>query len=175
MVNAKRLLVVTWSAFGLFLLPTSAGAQPALRAGIDPAPAAASLSLAPIEVLPAPDSLELLEDVVFRYELVHFPYDSPALTPATRRILARKAAHLKAHPGVGVIVEGHCDARGTGAYNLELGRLRAESVRLFLRGQGVEDHRIRIVSRGKDRPLAPPAGEDAHAANRRAETIQSQD
>jgi peptidoglycan-associated lipoprotein len=173
MTHCRHLPAVVGAAL-LFLLPALAEAQPVAGVGGDSAPGATGLRLTPIAALPAPDSLELLEAIVFRYELVHFAYDSPALTPAARRILARKAGHLKAHAGAAVIVEGHCDIRGTEDYNLELGRMRAESVRRFLMRQGVEDHRIRIVSYGKARPLAPPEEEAAHAANRRAEIINSQ-
>ena len=70
-----------------------------------------------------------------------------------------------------MIVEGHCDERGSTAYNMDLGNRRAEAVRVYLIEQGIAPHRIQIVSWGKERPDAAGSGERAWSLNRRAEFL----
>lgn len=170
-MSRLKVALTTWSASVLLLLPALAAAQPVLQPAPPGAAAESAPQVAAVGELPDPDCRARLEEVLFRCEMVHFAFDSPALTAAARRILARKAAFLQAQPSAGVVIEGHCDIRGAVAYNQDLGRLRAESVKRFLVSRGVAVHRIRIVSHGERHPLAPPEGEAAHAVNRRAETV----
>jgi peptidoglycan-associated lipoprotein len=170
-MSRAKVVLATWSASILLLLPTLASAQPVLQPAPPGAAAESALRVAAIGEVPDPDCRARMEEVLFRCEMVHFAFDSPALTPVARRVLARKAAYLQAHRSTKVVIEGHCDIRGAVAYNQDLGRLRAESAKLYLVSQGVAAHRIRIVSHGEQHPLAPPEGEAAHAVNRRAETV----
>lgn len=99
---------------------------------------------------------------------VYFDYDRHALTPEAARTLTANAAWLKSHPGTAVLVEGHCDARGTGEYNLALGQRRAQSVRDFLLAQGIQASRIATISYGKERAACSESTEECWARNRRA-------
>jgi peptidoglycan-associated lipoprotein len=99
---------------------------------------------------------------------VHFDYDQAALSDEARGIIEKHAAWIKAHPGLKVGVEGHCDERGAVEYNLALGDQRARAVRDYLVSLGVEAGRLTTVSYGKERPLDLGTGEAAWAKNRRA-------
>ncbi len=77
------------------------------------------------------------------------------------------ARWLKAHPGSTVLIEGHCDERGTREYNLALGARRATAVRNYLIALGIQPNRVRTISYGKERPAVAGANEEAWAKNRR--------
>jgi len=99
---------------------------------------------------------------------VYFEYDQSSLNDAARATLAQHATWIKAHPGVPVMVEGHCDERGTVDYNLALGDQRAQAVRDYLVSLGVPRDRLAAVSLGKERPVDPGHTEAAWSRNRRA-------
>lgn len=99
---------------------------------------------------------------------VHFDYDSADLSPPMRATLEENAAWLSRYPSVRILVEGHCDERGTVEYNLALGEERARAVRDYLRDLGVGSGRMRIISYGKEFPLDPGRNEAAWRRNRRA-------
>ncbi|MBM3503756.1 MAG: peptidoglycan-associated lipoprotein Pal [Alphaproteobacteria bacterium] len=102
---------------------------------------------------------------------VFFDYDKFDLKPEARRTLERQAAWLKRFPNVNLTVEGHADERGTREYNLALGERRANSVRNFLVSQGIEARRVRMISYGKERPVALGSNETAWAQNRRGVSV----
>ncbi len=104
-------------------------------------------------------------------EMVFFEYDSFDLTQDAQDRLRAKAEILRANPGVTLRVEGHADQRGSTEYNLALGQRRAEAVRVFLEGYGIEGDRLATLSYGKERPLAEGEAEDTFARNRRAEFV----
>ena len=99
---------------------------------------------------------------------VQFNYDSADLSPPMRATLEENAAWLSRYPSVRILVEGHCDERGTVEYNLALGEERARAVRDYLRDLGVGSGRMRIISYGKEFPLDPGHHEAAWRRNRRA-------
>ena len=101
-------------------------------------------------------------------EDIHFEYDQATLTDEARAILDRHGAWLKGHPGAKVMIEGHCDERGTVEYNLALGEQRARAVHDYLKSLGVSEDRLRIVSFGKEKPIDMGHDESAWARNRRA-------
>jgi peptidoglycan-associated lipoprotein len=102
-------------------------------------------------------------------ERIYFGYDSAALPDQAPSILKSMAEYLRINPGLSVTVQGHCDERGTDAYNMELGERRAEAVRQFLVDNGIAAHRLAAVSYGKTRPVAIGQNEASWAQNRRAE------
>lgn len=102
-------------------------------------------------------------------DIVFFEYDSDEITPTAQAKLDRKAAVLRANPGVRVRIEGHCDQRGSTEYNLALGQRRAEAVRAYLVNLGIDGARLSTLSYGKERPLVEGEDEDSFARNRRAE------
>lgn len=101
--------------------------------------------------------------------MIHFAFDSFELRPDARNTLQRKAELLKANPEIKLLIEGHCDERGTAEYNLALGERRARAAYEFLVLLGVSPNRLQIVSYGKERPLDPASTETAWALNRRAQ------
>ncbi|MDB4951388.1 MAG: pal [Gemmatimonadetes bacterium] len=102
-------------------------------------------------------------------QMVFFDYDSDELTAAAEENLQRKAAILRANPGVQLRIEGHADERGSTEYNLALGQRRAEAVRAYFGGYGIETGRFTTMSYGKERPLVEGTGEETWSRNRRAE------
>jgi len=101
-------------------------------------------------------------------EDIHFEYDSASLTDQARSTLEKHALWLQSHRAAQVMVEGHCDERGTVEYNLALGEKRARAARDYLASLGVAAERLRSVSYGKERPLDTGNNDAAWAANRRA-------
>jgi len=102
---------------------------------------------------------------------IHFDYDSALLTPQAQEILREKARYMKENPATNVIIEGHCDERGTNEYNLALGEQRAKMTQEFLVALGVSASRIKTVSYGEERPLDRSNTEQAWAKNRRAHFV----
>ena len=99
--------------------------------------------------------------------LSYFDVDSAALRTPTISGLLFVAEYLKANPAERILVEGHCDERGTRDYNLALGEKRAEAIRVQLVRQGVDRRRIKTKSFGKERPAMLGASPEAWAKNRR--------
>lgn len=105
-------------------------------------------------------------------QTVHFAFDSASVDSATQHdIMMANAAWLLENPNVRLIVEGHCDERGTRRYNLALGQRRAEAARAELVALGVDFARMEIVSYGEELPVNPQSNEAAWREDRRAEFI----
>jgi peptidoglycan-associated lipoprotein len=102
-------------------------------------------------------------------EMVHFDYDKSDIRADAAEVLRRKVEVLRASPQVQMRIAGHADERGSTEYNLALGNRRAQSVRQFLAGFGLDDSRFSITSFGEERPLQNQSNESAWAQNRRAE------
>ena len=117
---------------------------------------------------PVPGSIGEFELTVG--DVVFFDYDKFNLTAQARTTLERQAAWLQIYPSVAIIVEGHCDERGTREYNLALGERRANAVLDYLVSLGVNADRIKTTSFGKERPVALGSNEAAWAQNRRGFT-----
>jgi len=103
----------------------------------------------------------------FVNEDIRFDFDDASIRPDAKAILQEKVQWLKDNPGVSVTIEGHCDERGTVAYNLALGERRAQSVKKFVVNAGIDASRLQTVSYGKEKPLDPGHNEAAWAKNRR--------
>jgi len=108
---------------------------------------------------------------MFESESIYFEFDSAALTPVSQGILSGKADFLRDNPGTQVIIEGHCDERGTPEYNLALGDRRAESAKSFLVNIGIDPSRFTTVSYGEENPVDTGHDEEAWAKNRRAKFL----
>ncbi len=107
----------------------------------------------------------------FLNQNIHFEYDSSALTSMAKMILKEKAAWMAANAYVSVVIQGHCDDRGTIEYNLALGERRASAVKKYLLDLGVSGSRMETVSFGEERPLDSRQTEDAWRKNRRAQFV----
>jgi len=102
---------------------------------------------------------------------IFFDFDKATIREDQKAAVAADAARLKASPTTKVLVEGHCDERGTAEYNLALGERRAKAMRDALVASGIEASRIRTVSYGKERPFALGHDESAWNLNRRAHLV----
>jgi len=99
---------------------------------------------------------------------VHFAFDSSLLDAAAREELKQAATCLQQKRPADVVVEGHCDERGTAAYNMALGHRRANAVKAYLADLGVAIP-MQAISFGKELPLVRGEGEAVWSQNRRAE------
>lgn len=97
-----------------------------------------------------------------------FDYDSALIRPDAADILHDNLTWLEAHPLATVIIEGHCDERGSAEYNLAIGQQRADAVRSYLITAGIAPGRLTTISYGKDLPFALDHSESAWQLNRRA-------
>jgi peptidoglycan-associated lipoprotein len=102
---------------------------------------------------------------------VFFAYDSWRITEEGRQALSRNAEWMKSNPSAVVKIEGHCDERGTSAYNLVLGEKRAKAVRNYLVELGVSANRLVVVSYGKERPFCHEHAESCYQQNRRGHLV----
>jgi len=99
--------------------------------------------------------------------IIYFAYDSDVLVPSEQANLDRIADYLKNNATLGLLIEGHCDQRGTEEYNRALGERRANAIRAYLAGRGLADNRMKTISYGKDKPAVDGAGESIWGQNRR--------
>ncbi len=102
---------------------------------------------------------------------VFFGFDKSSVSPAARSTLEKQAAWLKKFGSVRVTLEGHADERGTREYNLALGERRANAAKDFLVALGISSSRVRVISYGKERPVALGHEESSWKQNRRAVTM----
>ena len=101
----------------------------------------------------------------------YFDYDQSDLRDDARTALSGNAEWLKRYPSIQVLVEGHCDERGTSAYNLALGDHRANAARDYVASLGISAARVRTVSYGKERPFCTESSESCWQQNRRAHFV----
>ena len=99
---------------------------------------------------------------------VYFGYDESTLSAEAQATLDRQAAFLKANPTIRIVLEGHCDERGTREYNLALGDRRASAARDYLVAKGVNASRLTTISYGKERPAVGGSNDTSYALNRRS-------
>ena len=103
--------------------------------------------------------------------IIYFDFNAAYLNSASMDILNEQIAWLHNNPNAMIVVEGHCDERGTREYNLALGEKRANAVRDYMMANGIEAGRIRTISYGKERPDVFGSTESAWSKNRRSVTI----
>lgn len=117
------------------------------------------LAKLPKEVMP-----EVLKDI-------HFDFDKYDIRTDARPILGSIAEWLKKNRGINILLEGHCDERGTNEYNLALGEKRAKSTKDYLVALGISPDRMKTISYGEERPLCMEKNEDCWQSNRRAHFV----
>jgi peptidoglycan-associated lipoprotein len=169
----KTLIVLTTG--GLLLALATGCAAPAkqmksqtdLIDGTSTQAAALPVKAEPTPVMPAPEPAMAACDL----SRVHFAFDSANLDEGARQALRDAAACLQQRKVTEVVIEGHCDERGTAAYNLALGGKRAAAVKGYLADLGVRSD-MQTISFGKELPLVRGTSEAAWAQNRRAELKQ---
>lgn len=112
---------------------------------------------------PVPPPIEPLAELTD----VYFDFDQYAIRSNARSGLKTAATILKAQPDHTIVIEGHCDERGTSAYNLVLGERRAQAAKRFLQDLGLAASQIQIASYGKERPFCTEHSEACWQSNRR--------
>ena len=127
-------------------------------------PGAATRQLAEIQA-------EQVASVAAGLRDVFFSYDSFSITEEGRLALTNNAEWIKANPPTQLKIEGHCDERGTSAYNLVLGEKRAKAVRNYLVELGVAPNHLSVVSYGKERPFCTEHTEACYSQNRRGHLV----
>ena len=101
---------------------------------------------------------------------VFFAFDSAEMTSCATKEMKNQALYMKRNPDVKVVLEGHCDERGSTEYNLALGALRAGNAAHVMIKEGIEPERIQTISYGKENPQYPGSGEEIWAKNRNVTT-----
>lgn len=107
------------------------------------------------------------EAAAVMFENIRFDFDKYNLKPKAREVLDKLAEFMNANKGATVLIEGHCDERGTTEYNLALGERRASSAAKYLIDLGIDKARISTISYGEEMPMDPGHNEEAWAKNRR--------
>ena len=102
---------------------------------------------------------------------IQFDFDRAEIRPGDAAILDANADWLRVNPDRLVLIEGHCDERGTGEYNLVLGERRALAAKAYLLARGIAETRMTVTSYGFERPLCRDHTESCWARNRRAEFL----
>ena len=128
-------------------------------------PPAATMEVAkatPQEIGPAGAQRELRD--------VYFAFDRWSLSREGQKNLNQSAEVLRQNPRAKVLIEGHCDERGSHEYNLVLGEKRAQQVRLYLKSAGVKNQ-MAVKSYGKERPVCTELDESCYRKNRRAHLV----
>jgi len=110
------------------------------------------------------EPLPVLEDV-------YFAFDKYGLSDESKRTLERNADELKSSASAIIVIEGHCDERGTVEYNMALSEKRAKAVMSYLATLGIDAGRMEVVSYGKSRPFDSGHDDNAWAQNRRAHFV----
>lgn len=102
---------------------------------------------------------------------IYFDYDKSSIRVDAREILKANAEVFTKKGGQGIVVEGHCDERGTAEYNMALGERRAQEAKQYLLNLGIGASRIETISYGEERPLDTRSTDEAWAKNRRAQFL----
>jgi len=143
----------------------SADSLPSQQASVPPPPSARVVTASALPPGIVPGSIDDFKVNVG--DIVHFEYNEYNIDEEDKNALQKQATWLNRYPSIQIIIEGHCDERGTREYNLALGARRANAVKEYLVRLGVNANRLQTVSYGKERPLCNQASEDCGAQNRR--------
>ena len=123
------------------------------------------------DVYTGTDSVKYLADGV--KDRIFFATNESVLTTASRDTLRKQAAWLRKNSDITVVLEGHCDERGTREYNLALGERRANAAKDYLMTYGIASDRISVISYGKERPVNSGSNPLAWSQNRRSVTVKA--
>jgi peptidoglycan-associated lipoprotein len=116
---------------------------------------------------------ELMDaEIAAYFKDIYFDFDDFSLKPRAKDTLRNLAEWLLKNPSTYILVEGHCDERGTNEYNLALGERRANSAKKYLVQLGVSSRRVSTISYGEEKPIDPGSSEGAWEKNRRAHFLK---
>ncbi|HET9490180.1 MAG TPA: peptidoglycan-associated lipoprotein Pal [Methylomirabilota bacterium] len=154
-----------------------APAAPAAPEAATPAPVlppiVAAPSAPPTTAAPAtparPEPTEFAAEPALRS--IFFDFDKSEIRPDAAQTLDTNIEWIRSNPSALILIEGHCDERGTNAYNIALGDRRAKATRDYLMSRGVASDRITMISYGEERPVCVERDEACWAKNRRAQLL----
>lgn len=106
-------------------------------------------------------------DALKNEQEVYFDFDRSSIRTDSYSVLDKHADFLSKNPNQSIVIEGHCDSRGTPEYNIALGERRAKAVETYLQNAGVSAYQISVVSYGEEKPAVMGSSEEAFAKNRR--------
>lgn len=161
--------------------PPSANAGPS-TAAVTPVPPAPPAPPAARSERPSPESALTEEELFARKTLeqlnaerplgdVLFNLDESTLREDARTVLQKNATWLRRWTSTRIVVEGHCDDRGTSEYNLALGERRAAAVKEYLGSLGVEPERVLVITKGEESPFCLDPHEGCWQQNRRGHFV----
>jgi peptidoglycan-associated lipoprotein len=145
----------------------AAATQPSGGAAAMTPPATAAPATPAPTARPAPKEFTAIPEL----KPIYFDFDRYDIRPADAKVLDANAQWLKSNAEQLVLIEGHCDERGTNEYNLALGERRAKSTMNYLVSQGVQASRITIISYGEERPVCSQKNEECWSKNRRSQFL----
>jgi len=148
---------------------TTSAAAPAPGAPAPGAPGAPGAATTPGRPGAAPSPREFTG--IAALQDIHFDFDKYDIRPGDAKVLDENAKWMKSNQNYLILIEGHCDERGTNEYNLALGERRAKSTMNYLVSQGVQSNRITLISYGEERPQCTEKNEACWAKNRRAHLL----
>lgn len=169
--HGTKLIALVAGGLLLAACESSSSGNTATTGGGATAPAARPAATAAVPAQPTVTPGSAQDFILNVGDRVFFDFDKFDLKPAARTTLDRQAAWLKQYGARTVTIEGHADERGTREYNLALGERRANSAKNYLVSQGVAADRVKIISYGKERPVALGHNEAAWSQNRRAVSV----
>jgi len=120
------------------------------------------------------EAKEAIKESLFEFKDALFDFDRYNIRPDARDVLDSTAEWLKKNKNINILIEGHCDDRGTNEYNLALGEKRAKAAKDYLVSLGVASVRINTISYGEEKPLCTEQVEDCWQRNRRAHFVIAQ-
>jgi peptidoglycan-associated lipoprotein len=154
-------------------LTSGCSSRKKVEGGAEPPPPPPTQTEAPpVEEPPPPATTPPTdENAQANLQDAYFDYDDAALRDDAKSALEANAKYMEGHTRVNVVIEGHCDERGSVEYNLALGEKRARAAKEYLTTYGINAGRITTISYGKERPFDPGHNEEAWARNRRAHFV----
>ncbi len=150
---------------------SSASAPGAVGEGTGREAPPAPMAVAPATPPSATPGVAVTEERLSQFDDVRFDFDKSEVREDGRKTCGVVASYLKKNPRAKLLIEGHCDERGTAEYNMALGERRATAVMTYLVSLGVPKTALSTVSFGKEKPLDPGHDEGAWAKNRRAHFV----
>lgn len=162
-------LLLLFTACGRKAAPQVAPEQPAVETVEEPLAKVEKPVLSEEELFQQKSLEELNRDQVLKR--IHFDFDKYSVREDMKPVMQTNANWLLRFPSVEVLVEGHCDERGTIEYNIALGEKRAEAAKNYLVSLGLDRAKVKIISYGKSKPLVTGVDEDSYFQNRRAEFV----
>ena len=129
------------------------------------------LTAGEVAAMQAAEQQKRIDEMMSKVHDIHFDFDKYTVRAEDSPVLVTLSDLLGKNNGMKVVIEGHCDDRGTTEYNLALGDRRANAVKDSLRSRGVPANRMETISYGKEKPLCTQTDDECRAKNRRAHFV----